>query len=74
MRTQNEIRDIAKKINPTVYISFDVLYRDRDGDLNRIIAVKGNEWYSFKVPNLDSPKVEKGLKEVLARFDKEPKN
>ena len=65
MRTIYDIRELAKKINPTVYISSDILYRE---NLCRIMALKGNEVHMFEVPNLDSPDVEEKLNDVLGMF------
>lgn len=65
MRTIYDIRELAKKINPTVYISFDMLYSENSC---RIIALRGNEVHTFEVPNLDSPDVEEKLNDVLSMF------
>ena len=65
MRTIHDIRELAKKINPTVYISYDMLYRKNSC---RIMALRGNEVHTFEVPNLDSPDVEEKLNDVLNMF------
>lgn len=65
MRTIYDIRELAKKINPTVYISSDILYRENSC---RIMALRGNEVHTFEVPNLDSPDVEEKLNDVLNMF------
>ena len=65
MRTIHDIRELAKKINSTVYISYDMLYRENSG---RKMALRGNEVHTFEVPNLDSPDVEEKLNDVLNMF------
>ena len=68
MRTEKDIRKIAKEMNPSVYISFDISYSDRT---YTILAIRKNTHYSFSVPNLDSPEVEKGLERVMKYFAEE---
>ena len=64
MKTIYQIREIAKKINPSVYISVDGKF----GDSCKLIAIRDNEWYTLVVQNLDSEDIEEKLYQLLNKF------
>lgn len=66
MKTIYQIRELAKKINPSVYISIDRKY---NGGSCKIIAIRKNEWYALTVSSLDSPDIEEKLRQLLNNFE-----
>lgn len=64
MKTIYQIRELAKKINPSVYISVDGKF----GDSCKLIAIRDNEWYTLTVSSLDSPDIEEKLRQLLNNF------
>ena len=65
MKTIYQIRELAKKINPSVYISVDGKF----GDSCKLIAIRDNEWYTLTVSSLDSPDIEEKLCQLLNNFE-----
>ena len=61
--TENEIRQIAKEIDPHVYISFERLYQQNN--VYRIIAIKKSTYSSFIVPDLNAPEITDKLKKSI---------
>lgn len=62
MRSEKDIRQKAKEINPSAYVSFDKLYQNNN---YRVIVIKKNTHKSFIVPNLDAPDLDDKLKEAI---------
>ena len=65
MKTIYQIRELAKKINPSVYISVDGKF----GDSCKLIAIRDNELYTLTVSSLDSPDIEEKLRQLLNNFE-----